>query len=253
MSAELRLVCPATASAPAASPVSSPVPVTVPSIRQWDENDRPRERLLKSGAASLSDAELLALFLHTGVPGSTAVDVARSLLRRFGSLRALLDASAGALQAERGVGEARAATLVAVSELCRRMLAEKARESPLLNSPGAVEDFLRLKIGTLPSEVFLCLYLDTRHQLIDIREEAHGSLTRVAVYPREIVRRALSLNAAALIVAHNHPSGGVQPSASDRKLTKALQDALGLIDVKLLDHFVVAANEICSFAQLGWL
>jgi DNA repair protein RadC len=231
---------------------AAPIAPVMP-IRTWDEHDRPRERLLKSGAASLSDAELLALFLHTGVPGSTAVDVARALLRRFGSLRALLDASADALQTERGVGEARAATLVAVSELCRRMLAEKARESPLLNSPGAVEDYLRLKIGTRPSEVFLCLYLDMRHQLIDIREEAHGSLTRVAVYPREIVRRALSLNAAALIVAHNHPSGGVQPSAGDRKLTKALQDALGLIDVRLLDHFVVAANDICSFAQEGWL
>jgi DNA repair protein RadC len=246
MSAELRVI---TRSAPASAAPSAPVV----SIRKWAENDRPRERLLKSGAASLSDAELLALFLHTGVPGSTAVDVARALLRRFGSLRALLDASPDALQAERGVGEARAATLAAVSELCRRMLAEKARESPLLSSPAAVEDFLRLSIGTRPCEVFLCLYLDTRHQLLDVREEAHGTLTRVAVYPREIVRRALALNAAALIVAHNHPSGGVQPSASDRKLTRALQDALALIDVKLLDHFVVAANDICSFAREGWL
>ncbi|MDR5736474.1 MULTISPECIES: DNA repair protein RadC [unclassified Caballeronia] len=223
------------------------------SIPEWDEADRPRERLLKGGPATLSDAELLALFLRTGVPGLTAVDVARALVRRFGSLRAVLDASASDLQDERGVGEARAATLLAVSEICRRALAEKARERMLLNSPGAVEDFLRLKIGTRANEVFICIYLDARHQLLHICEEAQGSLTRVAVYPREIVKRALAFNAAGLIVAHNHPSGGVEPSASDRKLTRTLQDALALIDVKLLDHMVVASNDIFSFAREGWL
>lgn len=241
MTADLRLI----ARAPNALPVLS--------IPQWDEADRPRERLLKSGPASLSDAELLALFLRTGVAGLTAVDVASALLRRFGSLRGVLDASASKLQDERGVGEARAATLLAVSELCRRALAEKARERMLLNSPGAVEDFLRMTIGTLANEVFMCIYLDARHQLIEIHEEAHGTITRVAVYPREIVRRALALNAAGLIVAHNHPSGGVEPSASDRKLTRMLQDALALIDVKVLDHLVVAANQIFSFAREGWL
>jgi DNA repair protein RadC len=227
-------------------------PGNVP-INEWASEDRPRERLLKSGAGSLSDAELLGLFLHTGLPGSTAVDVARSLLRRFGTLRSVLSASAASLQDERGVGEARAALLLAVSELCRRALAEKARERPLLDSPGAVEDFLRLQIGTRPTEVFVCLYLDARHQLIDVREEAHGTITRVAVYPREIVRHALTIHAAGLIVAHNHPSGGVEPSASDRKLTRALQDVLTLVDLKLLDHFVVSNHEICSFAREGWL
>ncbi|WP_250471472.1 DNA repair protein RadC [Caballeronia sp. GAFFF1] len=222
-------------------------------ISHWDKADRPRERLLRSGAETLSDAELLALFLRTGVPGLTAVDVARGLLRRFGSLRSMLGASAAELSAERGIGEARAATLIAVSELCRRALAERARERLLLNSPGAVEDFLRLKIGTRPNEVFIGIYLDARHQLLDICEEARGSLTRVAVYPREIVKRALSLNAAGLIVAHNHPSGGIQPSAGDRKLTRTLQDALSLIDVKLLDHMVIASNDIFSFAREGWL
>ncbi|WP_248321444.1 DNA repair protein RadC [Caballeronia sp. Sq4a] len=245
-------------------PVAAPVPsapaeaATTPrlgtlAISQWDKADRPRERLLKSGAETLSDAELLALFLRTGVPGLTAVDVARALLRRFGSLRSMLGASAAELSAERGIGEARAATLIAVSELCRRALAERARDRMLLNSPGAVEDFLRLKIGTRPNEVFICIYLDARHQLLDICEEARGSLTRVAVYPREIVKRALSLNAAALIVAHNHPSGANQPSAGDRKLTRTLLDALALIDVKLLDHMIVASNDIFSFAREGWL
>ncbi|WP_175939652.1 DNA repair protein RadC [Caballeronia sp. BCC1704] len=247
-------VAPVAASVPAApSETSETVRLAALAISKWEKADRPRERLLSSGAEKLADAELLALFLRTGVPGRTAVDVARALLRRFGSLRAMLDASAAELQAERGIGEARAATLIAVSELCRRMLAEKARNRMLLNSPGAVEDFLRLKIGTRPNEVFICIYLDARHQLLDICEEARGSLTRVAVYPREIVKRALALNAAGLIVAHNHPSGGIQPSAGDRKLTRTLQDALSLIDVKLLDHMVVASNDIFSFAREGWL
>ncbi len=140
-----------------------------------------------------------------------------------------------------------------ISELCRRALSEKARERPLLNAPGVVEDFLRMQIGMRPTEVFVSLYLDTRHQLLDIREETQGTLTRVAVYPREIVRHALSIHAAGLIVAHNHPSGGVVPSAADRKLTHLLTDALALVDVKLLDYFIVAGNEISSFAQRGWL
>ncbi|MDR5853806.1 DNA repair protein RadC [Caballeronia sp. LZ062] len=247
-------VAPVAASVPTApSEAAETVRLAALAISKWDKADRPRERLLNSGAEMLSDAELLALFLRTGVPGLTAVDVARALLRRFGSLRAMLSAPAAELQAERGIGEARAATLIAVSELCRRMLAEKARNRILLNSPGAVEDFLRLKIGTRPNEVFICIYLDARHQLLDIREEARGSLTRVAVYPREIVKRALSLNAAGLIVAHNHPSGANQPSAGDRKLTRTLLDALALIDVKLLDHMVVASNDIFSFAREGWL
>jgi DNA repair protein RadC len=143
--------------------------------------------------------------------------------------------------------------LLAVSELCRRALAEKARDRTLLDSPSAVEDYLKLLIGTRQYEVFVCLYLDARHQLLLAEESARGSITRVAVYPREIVRRALSLNAAGLIVAHNHPSGGVAPSANDRRLTRTLQDALALIDVRLLDHLVVASNEIFSFARQGWL
>jgi DNA repair protein RadC len=222
-------------------------------IRDWAKAERPRERLLDSGAAALSDAELIALFLHTGVPGWTAVDLSRELLKHFGTVRGVLDASASELRALRGIGPARAAQLLAVSEMCRRALAEKARDRALLDSPGAVEDYLRLLIGTRPCEVFVCLYLDARHQLLAVEESAHGSITRVAVYPREIVRRALALNAAGLIVAHNHPSGGVAPSANDRRLTRTLQDALALIDVRLLDHIVVASNDIFSFARQGWL
>ncbi|KXV15036.1 hypothetical protein CR51_03740 [Caballeronia megalochromosomata] len=248
MSADLRLVSPP---APPDDSLSAIAPFL--SIRKWARADRPRERLLDTGPASLSDAELFALFLRTGVSGVTAVDVARQLLLRFGSLRGVLEASAAELREQRGIGPARAATLLAVSELCRRALAEKARDRELLNAPGAVEDYLRLLIGTRPYEVFVCLYLDARHQLLHAEESARGSLTRVAVYPREIVRRALTLNAAGLIVAHNHPSGGVEPSANDRRLTKTLQEALTLIDVRLLDHIVVAANDVFSFARHGWL
>lgn len=222
-------------------------------IRDWAESERPRERLLETGATSLSDAELFALFLQSGIPGWTAVDLARELLAHFGSLRSVLDASANQLCALRGIGPARAAQLLAVSELCRRALAEKARDRALLDTPGAVEDYLKLLIGTRPYEVFVSLYLDARHKLLHVEESSRGSITRVAVYPREIVRRALSLNAVGLVVAHNHPSGGVAPSASDRYLTRTLQDALTLIDVRLLDHMVVASNEIFSFARNGWL
>jgi DNA repair protein RadC len=242
MTAALRLVT------GAATPSARVTP-----IRDWTKTERPRERLLDIGAGSLSDAELFALFLHSGVPGWTAVDLARELLQHFGTLRSVLDASATQLCALRGIGPARAAQLLAVSELCRRALAEKARDRALLDSPGAVEDYLKLLIGTRPYEVFVCLYLDARHQLLLAEESARGSITRVAIYPREIVRRALSLNAAGLIVAHNHPSGGVAPSASDRRLTRMLQDALTLIDVRMLDHLVVASNEIFSFARQGWL
>ncbi|WP_323121018.1 RadC family protein [Burkholderia alba] len=215
--------------------------------------DLPRERLLERGAAALSNAELVALLLCTGLPGHDVFCVAHALLDRFGSLRALLDATPRDFGGLRGIGPARTAMLVAVIELARRALAEKARELPLIDSPGAVEDYLRLLIGTRPHEVFVCLFLDARHRLVQTEESARGSLTRMAVYPREIVRRALSLNAAALVVAHNHPSGAVRPSAEDRRLTRVLHDALALVDVRLLDHFVVGAHETFSFAQAGWM
>jgi DNA repair protein RadC len=228
---------------PAPAPVRAPAP----------GHDLPRERLLARGPAALSDTELIALLLGSGLPGHNVFHVAQTLLDRFGSLRGLLDATAVDFGGMRGIGPARTALLVAVIELARRALAEKARARPLIESPGAVEDYLRLLIGTRPNEVFVCLFLDARHRLVQTEESAHGSLTRMAVYPREIVRRALALNAAALVVAHNHPSGAVRPSAADRRLTRVLRDALALVDVRLLDHLVIGVNDTFSFAHAGWM
>jgi len=215
--------------------------------------DMPRERLFGLGPAALSDTELIAIFLGSGLPGYNVFEVARSLLARFGSLRAMLDAAPSEFDDIRGIGPAKTAVLLAVIEMARRALAERAREQPLVDSVDAVQDYVRLLIGTRPYEVFLCLFLDARHRLIDSEEAARGSLTRLAVYPREIVRRALEINAASLVVAHNHPSGAVEPSASDRQLTRVLRDALALIDVRLVDHLVVGRQDVFSFARAGWL
>ncbi|KLU22484.1 hypothetical protein EOS_30590 [Caballeronia mineralivorans PML1(12)] len=222
-------------------------------ILDWPERDRARERLLQRGAQTLSDAELLALCLNTGRPGMTSVDVARDLLVRFESIRGVLSTTATELRRFGGIGPAKAARLLAVSELCQRSLAEKTCERPLLDAPQAVEDYLKWLIGTRPNKVFVTPHRDIKHCLITVDESAKGSLSRVAVYPRKIVRRALTLNAASPIVAHNHPSGGVEPSASDRRLTRVLQDSLALIDVRLLDHLVVASNEIFSFSRHRWM
>ncbi|KVD70328.1 hypothetical protein WS62_12500 [Burkholderia sp. ABCPW 14] len=238
---------------PPAAPPAPAAPPPQPAAAAHRGRDLPRERLLARGPAALSDAELVALLLGSGLPGHDVFALAHTLLARFGSLRTLLDAAPDDFKGLRGIGPARTAILVAVVELARRALAEKARERPLVDSPGAVEDYLRLLIGTRQHEVFVCLFLDARHRLLRTEETAHGSLTRMAVYPREIVRRALSLNAAALIVAHNHPSGAVRPSAADRHLTRVLRDALALIDVRLMDHLVVSASDTFSFAQAGWI
>lgn len=213
----------------------------------------PRERLRAAGPGALSDVELLALLLGSGLPGHDVFDVAHSLIARFGTLRAMLDAQREELDGLRGIGPAKAAKLLAVLELARRALAEQLEERPLIDTPGAVEDYLRLLIGGRPYEVFVCLYLDVRHRLIRPPEESsRGSLTRMVVYPREIVRRTLMLNAASLIVAHNHPSGSVQPSASDRRLTRVLRETLALVEVQLIDHLVIGARDIYSFARHGW-
>lgn len=260
MNARLELVqtdSPCIADAFRTAPLPLPLPgddsLAAPRMLDWPEHDRPRERLLQQGAHALSDAELLALFLNTGRPGMTSVDIARGLLTRFESIRGVLGASATELRRFGGIGPAKAALLLAVSELCQRALAEKTRDRPLLDAPQAVEDYLKWLIGNRPNEVFVTLFLDVRHCLITVDESAKGSLSRVAVYPREIVRRALTLNAGSLIVAHNHPSGGVTPSASDRRLTRLLHEALALIDIRLLDHLVVASNEVFSFSRQGWM
>ncbi|MDR6502916.1 RadC family protein [Burkholderia sp. DN3021] len=215
--------------------------------------ERPRERLLERGPAALTDDELIALLLGTGKPGHDVFVSARALVKQFGTLRGLLEATTDDFEAHPGIGPARSTRLAAVTEIARRMLKEKASERTPIDSPGAVEDYLRLKIGSHPHEVFVAVYLDARHGLIETEEITRGSLTRMAVYPREIVRRAMTHNAAALIVAHNHPSGAVQPSAEDRRLTRVLRDALELVDVRLLDHVVVGTSDTFSFARAGWL
>jgi DNA repair protein RadC len=239
---------------PPAAPTNetTPDPVVTRRRRAWPAHDMPRERLLDAGPGSLSDTDLIVLILGSGLPGHNVFDLARMLLSRFGSLSAMLDATPADFDGLRGIGPAKTAQLLAIVEMARRALAEKMRERPLIDSPRAVEDYLRLLIGTRQYEVFVCLYMDARHRLIRSEESSRGSLTRLAIYPREIVRRALTLNAASLIVAHNHPSGAVKPSASDRRLTRVLRDTLALIDVQLIDHLVIGAHETFSFATAGW-
>lgn len=219
---------------------------------RWLKSDMPRERLIDGGPGVLSDTEMIVLVLGSGLPGHNVFDVARELLERFGSLRAMLDAEYEDFAGLRGIGPAKKAQLLAIMEMAGRSLVDKLRKRPLMDSPQAVQDYLRLLIGGRPQEVFVSIFLDARHRLIRCEESARGTLTRMAVYPREIVRRALSLNAASLIVAHNHPSGAVEPSASDCRLTHTLRDALALIDVKLIDHLVIGADNTYSFARAGW-
>lgn len=222
-------------------------------ITDWPEGERPRERLLALGAQALSDAELLAIFLRVGIRGKSAVDLARDLLAHFdGSLSRLADAPPRDLAKLPGLGPAKAAQLAATLELARRSLAEDMKCRDLLGSPGAVRDWLRLKLGGLPHEVFGALWLDAQNRLIAWEELSRGTLTQASVYPREVVKRALANNAAAVVLAHNHPSGLAEPSAADELLTRNLKDALALVDVRVLDHFIVASrNPPLSFAERG--
>ena len=222
-------------------------------ILDWPSSERPRERLMSSGASQLTDAELLAVFLGTGSRGRSAVDVARALLVQFGSVAALLAADRSALDTARGVGPARYCQLAAVLELVRRGLRQEMARRDALASPGAVRDYLRLKLRDLPHEVFMGLYLDAQNRVIGDEELFRGTLTQTSVYPREVVKRALAHNAAGLILAHNHPSGVAEPSQADEALTRALRQALALVDVRVLDHFVVAGNVAVSFAERGLL
>ena len=220
-------------------------------ITDWPEFERPREKLLQRGAASLSDAELLAIFLRTGVTGKSAVDLARELIARFGCLTQLFAAGEKDFCATHGMGQAKYVQLQAVLEMSRRALKEELQHGDALNSPRAVRDYLRLLLGGRQQEVFMVLFLDTRHRVIASEELFHGTLSQTSVYPREVVKRALAHNAAAVILAHNHPSGVAEPSQSDQHLTAALKQALDLVDVRVLDHFVVAAGQVLSFAEKG--
>ena len=223
------------------------------SITEWPKDERPRERLLKHGAAALSDAELLAIFLRVGVTGKSAVDLARELVARFGSLAKLFSATQTELCAVNGMGPAKYVQLQAVLEMGRRALSEAMKLTDALNSPQAVRDYLRLTLANLPHEVFVAVFLTAQNRVITVEELFRGTLTQTSVYPREIVKRALAHNAAAVILAHNHPSGEASPSAADRALTKALAEALALIDVRVLDHFIVAPGASMSFAEQGML
>ena len=223
-------------------------------ITDWPENERPRERLLKHGAGALSDAELLAIFLRVGVKGASAVDLARTLLGHFGSLNRLFAAAAAEFTAIPGMGDAKYAQLQAVVELARRALREEIAAGDALTSPRAVRDWLRLTLAALPHEVFMVLLLDAQNRLIAAEELFRGTLTQTSVHPREVVKLALSHNAAGAILAHNHPSGVAEPSRADEALTQALKQALALVDVRLLDHFIVAgAADPLSFAERGLL
>jgi DNA repair protein RadC len=222
-------------------------------ITDWPEGERPRERLLNDGAQSLSDAELLAIFLRVGVRGKSAVDLARELMAEFGSLNGLFFASRQACTQVKGLGDAKYAQLQAVLEMSRRALAEDMKSRDALSSPAAVRDYLRLKLAGLPHEVFLVVFLDAQNRVLEAEELFRGSLTQTSVYPREVVKRALARNAAGVILAHNHPSGVAEPSQADRWLTDQLKAALALVDVKVLDHFVVAGSHSLSFAERGLL
>lgn len=219
-------------------------------ISDWPQAERPRERLLAHGAAALSDAELLAVILRTGVRGKSAVDLGRELLARFKGVAGMFAAD---LSGVKGLGPAKRAQFEAAIELARRSIGEGLKERPALASPGAVRDYLRIALGHRPHEVFVCLWLDAQHRVIDFEEAFRGTLTQTSVYPREIVKAALRLNAAAVIFAHNHPSGAAQPSQADELLTRNLREALALVEVKVLDHFIVAGSQAISFAERGLL
>lgn len=223
-------------------------------ITDWPEDERPREKLLQRGPAALSDGELLALFLRVGIRGKSAVDLARDLLQHFGGLSRLCQASPEAFASIPGMGLAKYAQLQAVMELARRALAEDMQGGNVFDSPQTVRDWLRLRLAPLPHEVFMILLLNAQHRLLEAAELFRGTLTQTSVYPREVVKLALRHNAAAVILAHNHPSGVAEPSIADEQLTQALKQALALVDVRVLDHFVVGGHgNPVSFAERGLL
>lgn len=222
-------------------------------IRDWPIDTRPREKLLRQGAAALTDAELIAVFLRTGVVGKSAVDLGRELLERFGGLSGLCQADKKSACAAPGVGEAKYALLQAVMEMARRTLDEEMKTGNALDSPEAVRAYLRLILHNKEYEVFCCVFLDAQNRVIAVEELFRGTLTQTSVYPREIIKRALYHNAGALILAHNHPSGVAESSQADRQLTRRLAEALALVDIRVLDHFIVAGASSLSFKESGQL
>jgi DNA repair protein RadC len=220
-------------------------------LKDLPQEARPREKLLSRGPAALSDAELLALLLRSGIQGKNVLQLAQELVDRFGGVAGLLHTPAEALKTVKGLGPAKRAELVAVLELARRALAQQLTQKPLFNTPQAVRDYLQLQLGGLHHEVFAVLFLDSQHRLIALEEMFRGTLTQTSVYPREVVKRALHHHASAVVLAHNHPSGTVQPSRADELLTQTLKAALALVDVRVLDHIVVAQGDALSMAERG--
>lgn len=223
------------------------------SINDWPASERPREKLLERGPAALSDAELLAIFLRTGVTGMSAVDLARSMLAEHGSLHALFEASQTRFCATRGLGTAKYAQLQAVLEMARRHLAEAMLCEDVLSDPTATRRYLQARLSRQTHEIFAAVFLDTRNHVLSYKELFHGTLDGASVYPREVVKAALKHNAAAVIFAHNHPSGVAEPSRADRDITRRLIDALALVDIRVLDHLVIGHGEATSFAERGWI
>ncbi len=223
------------------------------SINDWPTTERPRERLLSQGPAALSDAELLAILLGSGTRGRSVVALSRDLLNHFGGLSALLSAERKDLLAIRGLGVARVASLAAIRELARRSLREELRESTPLTSARAARDYLCSELGDARQEVFFALFLNAQHAIISTETLAVGTLDSASIYPREVVKACLRHNAAAVIFAHNHPSGSLQASAADRAITRRLQNALELVDIRVLDHIIVAGNRSLSMAETGLL
>ncbi|MBT9098129.1 RadC family protein [Methylovulum psychrotolerans] len=222
-------------------------------IKDWDEEDRPREKLLQRGAGALTDAELLAIFLRTGTPGKSAVDLARDLLADFGSLKALLDADQARFCQANGLGPAKYTQLQAVLEMAKRHFKEILQRGNALTSPDITRAYLSAQLRGYNYEVFACLFLDNQHRVIQLEELFRGTIDGASVYPREVAKRALHHNAAAIIFAHNHPSGIAEPSQADKHITDKLKQALSLFDIRVLDHFIVGDGQPYSFAEHGLL
>ena len=220
-------------------------------LKDLPQEARPREKLLSRGPAALSDAELLALLLRTGIKGKHVLALAQELLDGFGGVAGLLNTPLEALQHTKGLGPAKRAELVAVLELTRRALTQEMTQAPIFDSPQSVRQYLQLQLGARPHEVFAVLYLNSQNRWLGWEELFRGTLTQTSVYPREVVLRALHHQAAAVVLAHNHPSGTAQPSRADEALTHTLKAALALVDVRVLDHFVVTASQAVSMAELG--
>ena len=220
-------------------------------LKDLPQDARPREKLLARGPGALSDAELLALLLRTGLPGKNALQMGQELISTFGGVAGLLNTPVEALIKIKGLGPAKRAEIVAVLELSRRALASQLQDKTMFNNPQAIRDYLQLQLGSRQHEIFAVLFLDTSHRLIVLEEMFRGTLTQTSVYPREVVVRALSLNAANVVLAHNHPSGSAQASRADEAITQTLKAALALVDVRVLDHFIVTRTEAVSMAELG--